>query len=803
MGAGTQTVNTSRRLDTLRKLLAQEQSFVSSSGRVTSHAACAVGAVLAEKLDAALLGNGGEKKGGIFGALSVLGEVLDGLDGLDRFEAVRGLPLGSPRAFSSRTPCRHLHPHLCPEWPCAPQVGFIARQALVRRYGRGLLRGCAVTQSNAVQDGEPPELLREAAGDQHVVTDYCLSCGKELEDARPYCNEQCQTGDPTSPSLSAASSAFSSLHQQYTHGQDVPALIPSALGRALRGYTAHDHYSASSSSASSTSWSVLTATTTASSTTPTPTPTPTTSTSAQTPSPTPATPPAPTTPGAPAATAAPPPPRRLSSAPFPRALSRSATTTGIRLLDSNRASLPDSLPFLTKRVSRLGTSREVAVARARGLRDLRVPDSNAEAPAKKPRKISATRQKQADLELAPLVGGNVFGREGGIFGAPSVLGEVLDGLYRLLGDIHLDLLVCFLPEHRAVIKIASTPRGSNFDPLSTRTHTFLPNGRARRRSGLLPVRPLYGDMGGVFFVGVRLRTNGAQVTLMSRLSTMNAPALQGVAKTIQGTLIAIDICEYNSSVGAGETLCRTLRILGTPRPGVVQSTRTSPIRRVPTSRTNYVPLFPGLGKANSLYDRSVPATNLTPHAILPGAELLLDTLMSRDEFVDHPVSQELLDASPSLVASLCLSCSDLQCILFRHGLAYTMLPPRGHTSRVPVQMYRKAPPPFSLDPLILPAHTRTCPLNVPPAVPRMHKGFLDQLVAQRHPGRTPVAPPQLYSQDPSRPSLSPPSTILAPASTWATIPSSSSSARDALADTPWAPCADEWAWPAATCRPGA
>ncbi|KAJ6488271.1 hypothetical protein C8R47DRAFT_1276926 [Mycena vitilis] len=37
-----------------------------------------------------------------------------------------------------------------------------------------------------------------------------------------------------------------------------PALVPSALGRALRAYTAQDRYSASSSSASSTAWSVLT-----------------------------------------------------------------------------------------------------------------------------------------------------------------------------------------------------------------------------------------------------------------------------------------------------------------------------------------------------------------------------------------------------------------------------------------------------------------------------------------------------------------------------------------------------------------
>jgi hypothetical protein len=41
---------------------------------------------------------------------------------------------------------------------------------------------------------------------------------------------------------------------------------------------------------------------------------------------------------------------------------------------------------------------------------------------------------------------------------------------------------------------------------------------------------------------------------MSHLATMNAPTLQGVTKTIHATLI--DIREYNSSVAAGETLCR-------------------------------------------------------------------------------------------------------------------------------------------------------------------------------------------------------------------------------------------------------
>ncbi|KAF7338067.1 hypothetical protein MVEN_02031100 [Mycena venus] len=91
-----------------------------------------------------------------------------------------------------------------------------------------------------------------------MFEDYCLSCGKELDTDRAYCNEQCQSGDLTSPSLSEASSTFSSPHLQYAGGQDVPALVPSALGRALRAYTAHDRYSASSSSASSTAWSVLT-----------------------------------------------------------------------------------------------------------------------------------------------------------------------------------------------------------------------------------------------------------------------------------------------------------------------------------------------------------------------------------------------------------------------------------------------------------------------------------------------------------------------------------------------------------------
>ncbi|KAJ7777546.1 hypothetical protein DFH07DRAFT_911481 [Mycena maculata] len=89
-----------------------------------------------------------------------------------------------------------------------------------------------------------------------MFEDVCLSCGREVTDGRAYCNDFCQSGDLTSPSLSSVSSAFSSPHFSATQSNgyvhDVPALVPSALGRALRAY------STSSSSASVSSWSVVT-----------------------------------------------------------------------------------------------------------------------------------------------------------------------------------------------------------------------------------------------------------------------------------------------------------------------------------------------------------------------------------------------------------------------------------------------------------------------------------------------------------------------------------------------------------------
>ena len=78
--------------------------------------------------------------------------------------------------------------------------------------------------------------------------------------SRPYCNLDCENADISSPSISSASSALSSPHLGHAVGGEVPALLPSALGVALKKkkHRTRDRYSISSSSASSTSWSVLT-----------------------------------------------------------------------------------------------------------------------------------------------------------------------------------------------------------------------------------------------------------------------------------------------------------------------------------------------------------------------------------------------------------------------------------------------------------------------------------------------------------------------------------------------------------------
>ncbi|KAK0503511.1 hypothetical protein EDD18DRAFT_634959 [Armillaria luteobubalina] len=91
-----------------------------------------------------------------------------------------------------------------------------------------------------------------------MFEERCLTCGSHLQDdGRAYCSDECQTLDSASPSISSASSAYSSPSLGYAVGGDVPALIPSMLGTALRNFQ-QDHHSVSSSSASSTAWSVVT-----------------------------------------------------------------------------------------------------------------------------------------------------------------------------------------------------------------------------------------------------------------------------------------------------------------------------------------------------------------------------------------------------------------------------------------------------------------------------------------------------------------------------------------------------------------
>lgn len=78
-------------------------------------------------------------------------------------------------------------------------------------------------------------------------------------DRRAYCSDKCQNLDTASPSISSASSTFSSPRIPYTLGNEVPALIPSALGSAFTNYSHNrNRHSISSSSASSTAWSLLT-----------------------------------------------------------------------------------------------------------------------------------------------------------------------------------------------------------------------------------------------------------------------------------------------------------------------------------------------------------------------------------------------------------------------------------------------------------------------------------------------------------------------------------------------------------------
>ncbi|KAF9558042.1 hypothetical protein CPC08DRAFT_724771 [Agrocybe pediades] len=90
-----------------------------------------------------------------------------------------------------------------------------------------------------------------------MFEEFCLVCGKHVEDNRAYCSEDCQNSELSSPSISSASSVLSSPNMGYAAGSDVPPLMPSALGYALNKLT-RPGFHVSSSSSSSKSYSVFT-----------------------------------------------------------------------------------------------------------------------------------------------------------------------------------------------------------------------------------------------------------------------------------------------------------------------------------------------------------------------------------------------------------------------------------------------------------------------------------------------------------------------------------------------------------------
>ncbi|KAI0332635.1 hypothetical protein GY45DRAFT_1344591 [Cubamyces sp. BRFM 1775] len=98
-----------------------------------------------------------------------------------------------------------------------------------------------------------------------MYEEVCLLCGRPvLADGRPYCSDECENLDVTSPSVSTTSSAHPSPFLHSTANvpgvlPEVPALLPSALGHPLKDNrkTHRVRHSESSSSNSSVSWSAL------------------------------------------------------------------------------------------------------------------------------------------------------------------------------------------------------------------------------------------------------------------------------------------------------------------------------------------------------------------------------------------------------------------------------------------------------------------------------------------------------------------------------------------------------------------
>ncbi|KAJ6553669.1 heme peroxidase [Mycena sp. CBHHK59/15] len=116
------------------------------------------------------------------------------------------------------------------------------------------------------------------------------------------------------------------------------------------------------------------------------------------------------------------------------------------------------------------------------------------------------------------------------------------------------------------------------------------------------------------------------VTLMSRLSLSDSRESASFSKGLQNALI--DILYKDLPHPPSSYLSVLAPAVSTPDP-IQYAYRNA-------DGSNYVPLFPGLGKAHAPYARSVPSTNITPPATLPDAGLVFDALMRRDAWEPHP-----------------------------------------------------------------------------------------------------------------------------------------------------------------------
>lgn len=79
-----------------------------------------------------------------------------------------------------------------------------------------------------------------------------------------------------------------------------------------------------------------------------------------------------------------------------------------------------------------------------------------------------------------------------------------------------------------------------------------------------------------------------------------------------------------------------LALASNPPPSGSPSTQNVKYAFRSADGSNYNVLEPNLGRAGLPYARSVPSVNCIPPQYLPDPGLVFDTLLKRDEFVEHP-----------------------------------------------------------------------------------------------------------------------------------------------------------------------